>query len=216
MPTVEATLPAPVGAGTERLSCVITSPAGTVRLPSTSPEVQFTDLGGAQWVETPVFGDAPILGVSGTSRAKVKLTGYLFDYRNVSAEQQITSLRNIHAGGRPVTVAFGARLAASTWVITDLDITYERMTIEAAARQVAFTIGLTAYAASKPPKPPSATTTPKPRKPPRRIAIRAGETLSQFAARVTGDASAMRLIAADNGIRNPDRVKAGFVFTVNY
>lgn len=207
----------PGQATSSRVSCVISSAAGTVRLPSTDPNVEFADAGMVQWSEIPVSGAESILGVAGVSRPKVDLKGYLFDYRGVTAVEQRAMLARICASEHAVSVAWGSVLSAATWVITGHTVTAERLypgTND--LRQAAWTLSLTRYAVKA--VKPASTTKPSSRakKPPRKVAVRKGETLAKFAARVTGDASTMALIAADNHIRDPRKVPAGTVLTVNY
>lgn len=198
----------------ERVSCVITGPAGSVRLPATDPKIEYADLGVTQWQEIPVSGSEPILGVTGRSRQKVRLTGWLFEYRGVTADEQVGMLRRLAAADKPVSVAFGSILSASTWVFSDLSITAEQLLPESNdLRHAQFSIQLTRWAARARPKPGTAKS-PKAKKGTRKVAVRKGETLGKFAARVCGDASHMTTIAKTNRIRDPKRLRAGQVLTV--
>jgi len=183
----------------------------TVTLPSTSPEWSLANLA-RNWkqVERPGELYRPVLARSGRQLSTVTLEATAdAEAMGTDVERLIADLVALSDGTAPLVLAYGsltshaAIVGQGTWRLTGIDPSITR---EAAGtnKVTAATIRLTFTEAS------DVTTTAKPTGAPKlktgapkRYTVKAGESLSNIAARFYGSADAWKALADANGIRDP-------------
>lgn len=214
--TTEAgTLAAQTAAATDTDGhCVITWPGGSITLPATTPETDFTP-GGVIWGEIARTQDYTLMRQSGLRREKITLVAQLTGYRGIGADRQITLLRQAQSQTAPVTVAWTRQVAAHKWLMTDLGIRFERMNPgDNAIRHAVATIALTEWRDEQITI-PSATKTPAATgKTAKKYTVKRGDTLTGIAAKACKDASHFTRIAKDNNLKSNAALKPGKVLTI--
>jgi len=184
----------------------------TVTLPSTSPEWSMANLA-RQWkqVDRPGQLYRPILARSGRQLATVTLEVTAdAEAMDSDVEALIAALVALSDGTEPLVLAYGsltshaAIVGQGTWRLTTLDPSITREE-PGTNRAMAATIRLTFTEASDievTTTPATATLTPV-KGAPKRYVVKAGESLSDIAARFYGRATAWQALADANGIRDP-------------
>jgi nucleoid-associated protein YgaU len=204
----------------QRRRVVISCPSQSLTLPITSARVEYRDLGTRQWKELPRTQDVPLLRYSGISRMQVQLTATLFQVGKVTPEAQIRALRKIARQAQPVAVAYGDILGSGKWIIPSSPAVTSTQLWPGTnlIRHADVTIQLTEWLNERLTKPSTAKRRPKNarRKTPLIYIVKKGDTLSTIAAnpKVCGDASHASIIARDNKIRDPRKLRVGQRLTI--
>lgn len=218
MPTLTVT--AAATAKPTRKRVVISCPSQTLTLPITSARVEYRDLGTYQWKELPRTQDVSLLRRSGTSRMQAQLTAVLFQIGKSTPEAQIRALRRIARQSQPVAVAYGDILGSTKWIITTAPSVTSTQLWPGTnlIRHAELTLQLTEWVDERTTVPSAAKPRPKTarRKTPLVYTVKKGDTLSTIAAnpKVCGDASHASIIAKDNNIRDPRKLRVGQKLTI--